>query len=602
MSSTLPKSKKVNLKRLLSKKKIKEEEVGRVLIGYYEYCESNGQSGINVSQEQFNELLNKMEDYAYDWTYRTFVAIYDGLMDYRAEEKINEQAFVSGVSTSLVSLNEYQKSDNVINELEQAPLVLSKDQYNDIKTNIRRDLLNKKEPLKKLVLLLAYACANVPDDQIIKKSTLKAYKKELVTNQRIIDAYITKKQLGYYELPDGTRSDRTTKAQWKNALINAFKEYYGIAENLKGKKLKKLIYGLNGPIYDYKEQLAFMNKKEVIAFFEKKNIKEPIEKIKKMTDEELENAIDYMIDYDSLFDKGALQDDSSLIEELQKKPFCEFKKASVVPSNVTKFTVLEDLELITTYIDGKGQQEIKKNFKEFMRDYKDIYNSIMDFFKKYIDNISINDMLSSNELEEKGILYKSAATEISDELIIAYYCANINKTKQRRFNGVAITTNGENSTVDYSNLYYYLPTLYDQSEKRKALLLEIRKTLIDNPLKNMIAFETLLELIGKAYDIQGIKVAIKNLKGIINNIDEYNNTLYDFYKGITGPDQEKKEKRHILKSTFKPIILEDYYPSVETLNLFKQTTKQLGYGPEETHELRDLKTLVRALQQPIKGG
>ena len=171
------------------------------------------------SQSDFDKMessLNTERDYLAYGVYRD---LYSGLIDAYNRGQGQHQQFYNGYYRYAMHLKDCTVAEQTLQTAELTPYVMTQEQYNKLKEQRETTLRGFTESFSGLLFTLLSHIMDSPEDapEAIR-TAIEATKKEAVTNERILSSYCEVYGMGYYQLPDGTRSDSFEGEGWQEKL------------------------------------------------------------------------------------------------------------------------------------------------------------------------------------------------------------------------------------------------------------------------------------------------------------------------------------------------------------------------------------------------
>ena len=127
-------------------------------------------------------------------------------------------------------------------------------------------------------------------------------------------------------------------------------------------------------------------------------------------------------------------------------------------------------------------------------------------------------------------------------------------------------------------------------------------TLINPALGYLYAFNTLMEIIGKVYDLPELaEVACFDTSLFESKMSGFNGMLYIFYHNVYGNEAEKQHKRAIIKEAFRPLETETLKPSQEAIEEITAELTKLGLSSDARKKLKYLDAFIDRLMNSREG-
>ena len=578
-----------NLDKLRAKKKWTAEEVGKVLIASILYDIEN------MGDPDHEPLLPPDEYHAREKelvtskdieTFMVYKRIYDLLIDVSYKGQANSQQFYNGFHRYLLAFNEVMTTDESLAELTGYPLIMTAEQYRDTEEKALQWYRAKKISYYDLLSSLIgeyFVAVDEEADNIpakIDKAIIDA-SNEPATNQKLLNNYCEELGLGYYTLPDGRRSDEMDRSEWKDAVRALFLEHY---------KLK-----INGRPASKEESYRYFQQENLLAtyklFFEgedaiKKAYKEKTGRELSIDARALTALLDSIITGEET-PKGY----HHIVNELQTamfgRPLVVWHSSA---SEVSKYSILR---IPNSYNQPNRPQ--KEQLEEFKKDYPALYEALDAYIRETIPTAKdlkpaqlFNECITFGELIDNEILgYDSF--QLTRSIIADYLLSSGTSyldTQRVRYAGVAISEEPSKTQLTASGAFKdnFLPLrrfesleTLAKSDQQTSELERFRSSLFIPALRSIYGYNALLSIIGEVYGIDGIEKAyIKDTKVIESQLDGYNNLFYFFYFNVYGSEEEKAEKRALIKKLFSTVDYRSLKPSEDSINAVKNLLEKEG--------------------------
>lgn len=395
---------------------------------------------------------------------------------------------------------------------------------------------------------------------------LEPLSKEICKNHAVL--YTATKNIGgYYELATGERSDQVGQQEWENLLAGHLQELLTTINDMATATAELLLKGDKAIKDFYKENANIELKKQEIA--EARAI--------------LEEFSAYS-DIDFIMDKIVKRE--PLSEKLN--PFTANKVIKYVPYDTpvktfTKLEVLKDQDLLNSY-----------SLEAFIKDYPALYTAMQADMAGQFKGIPIEKGLTVREL---NTIYEGKYEDLTDntDKQIAEYLHSIGeheKADRIEHNGIAILTEKTSKKSLNVDLFYALDNITEDIEEHLGF---IKEKLFDPAARELIAYNKLIDLIIEITKVKPLEIAkVEDIPYLKELAEEYNKNLFFLYKIVSGSPEDKKRKRQLLKTYYKPIIWEDYSPKEETIAVVKELLNKGTYD-----EIVDFETIIKLIVQGL---
>ena len=601
-----------SIKKLLSKKGWTGDEVGKALIAsLVNDIKTQGKEPL-FSQEDFERMENSLTNNNDYIIYGVYHALYNSIVTSFNRGQGNNHMFFRGYLDLLIQLNAPMNADAVERDKASSPVIMTESQYNRLKENAKTIKAQELSEDKYSFCDIVLHCLSYFDygDEASEKETrdkcpaiweaIKATENIPATGNRYLPYYNAFHDEGYFQLPDGRRSDKMTSEEWREALDELY--------------LKTHKYMKNGRLASLEETRHFFKLERLTKGYElyykgstaiRAEIGETLgipEEELPYTDKELENALNTVI-------AGEICNSPAekLVEKLFNEPALTEWHNYETPKDLSLYDILD------MYYDFEDDQ--KKAFQNLKKDIPALYNAI----KTYIESVMpqagelkanqyYKELFSKKELAEAGIIGYDNSLVVTDSDILRYNFPNTNIITSR----IAIIR--DPSTLDIDNNGDYSPysdrlikerfnTLYTLAEDSNTLEWIIAdKQLVEHALSFLYAYNALIEIISGVYDLPDLNTyARQDVAYLEYKVQAYNNLLYCFYYTVEGNQTEIEKKRSLIKEIFSPLEAEALKPSQDAIEEITDELVNLGYSSKAREKLKDLQPLIDRLANSGKG-
>ena len=576
------------------------------------------------SQSDFDKMessLNTERDYLAYGVYRD---LYSGLIDAYNRGQGQHQQFYNGYYRYAMHLKDCTVAEQTLQTAELTPYVMTQEQYNKLKEQRETTLKGFMESFGGLLFTLLSHIMDSPEDapEAIR-TAIEATKKEAVTNERILSSYCEVYGMGYYQLPDGTRSDSFEGEGWQEKL----KEEY-----LKTHKLR-----INGKQASFEDTILHYNTERRLKGYEL--YFNGIDAVKKLYEEHTgkelppEDEVGIMKALESLLN---LRDDENPVEKktvplhpavLQIKDIVEGEIGSgaewhyytEAPADVTKYDIIAES---LCFYNGEESEDGEPQLKEFKADYPALYKALEAYIKELVPQARDlkptqygKDFISWGELAKLGVGRYPAYCTADDVTDILEALAetdedtteNLLKRKRLMFNGIVIaqTPNAYqlNERGEYiDNIKHILGfssafsiDSIGKSESIREDIQAFRENLFLTALQYLYAFNALVKILGAIYDLDELGEVEISTERFESQLDALNSQLYMLYGDVYGTDADKERKRDIIKEVFQPIDFEALKPTEEAIEAVTAELDRLGFSTEARKKLKKFDALIERL-------
>lgn len=605
------------LKNLLKKKGWTGKEVGQLLIASMLNDikqQGQGEKTPLFSQSDFEKMessLTSDRDYI---SYGVYRDLYSSIIDSFNRGQGLYQQFYNGFSRLFTELREVENADNAQKSIDDTPLIMTESQYKRLEAEAVQTLRGYKESYYSLLFYILEKFLDAGDEAPEPiRTAIEATKKipaEKITFSR---SYNEQMGEGYYTLPDGRRSDQLTSEEWQKALMDCFLSRHKLTINEEPATAEETVqhYNQNRLIKSY--ELFFKGAKAIRELVLERTGKEL-----ELTDEEIEEALNDTIDYvgKARYTPTAEQ----IAEALDFSEPTEWHTYEKLPEGLTAY----DLLGLITDSSSYGDTDEKKHLKAFKTEYKELYTALNAYIEENVPkarglkpNQLYKDIVSWGELADAGIIGYSSLIQPDDREIVQIWTdgedSTESKSKRLRtgLRGIAILRNPTSYQTDENGDYIekksplqFFQSLYtlEGNGDKIAEIQGYTGNLIYPALGYLYAFNALMEIIGKVYDLPELaEVARYDTSLFESKMSGFNGMLYFFYHDVYGNEEEKQRKRAIIKEVFRPLEAETLKPSQEAIEEVTAELTKLGLSSDARKKLKYLDAFIDRLMNSREG-
>lgn len=568
----------LNIDKLLKKKGWTGAELGRLQIvttlRAFKKVQDGEESPVSrVDRKDIRKMLDTLEDPAEIAVYNGYIGIHEWFrLTYSAAAAAEQAAHLNYAKFSeLITIASI--TEKIYQYISELPAIMTQKQYEDLVARRKNEILHPDgEPigfnlfnlLEQAILYEVSQTEKNPRKKTLLKPLKKKLEKELVTDQHILSRYNEVMGEGYYILEDGRRSDQMSREEWEEAV---------------GGTLDK---------YSEEERKAIVKRR-----FLDRN--------------------DYI--YSGMTDKEADEAQSEKEAELGLHKKCTWHYYEDPPTDLTKWEVLQTGDLFEWYrslegecYEGKSYEEsLLEDIEAFKKEFSELVEIILKDMERYIKGASsipneewINTIFEWEDLYSMDF-YGFQKDYLSD---IDIFDGN----KRALFNGIAILRPSDlinrSMRIDKETGYYKPPEIRglskeygleayftdneDYAENVEALE-TTRKQLLGS-LYFMNGWNTALDLIAQAFDLEEIRIGKLSLEHIKGMVEAYNALVKNLYRSIKEMDYQDKElqkkKLEVLKDILCPIDLDRIKIPKEQIEKAKADMEGFKAFKEESKDLR----------------
>lgn len=604
-----------NIDRLLKKKGWTGAELGKLLIASMLNDIKTGGDPARAlfSQKDFENMEKTLTTDRDFMEYGVYTSLYHGLTDAYNRGQGLYQQFYNGFTRLMTEATECFNADNALKALNNTPLIMTESQYNRLEAEARAELEAFKESFCSILFqCLDYFLEHEEEAPDAIKKALEATKSVDAKKSVFLQYYNRFYGEGYYQLPDGARSDKLTSEEWQKAI----QEYY--------LKTHELI--VNGEKAGYWETLTDFNQSRLLTLYEllfkgSDNLKDFY---REKTGEELpEEETEELLDALEELANGTHTDNkylSKLLPYLDHDNNGEWHYYEEAPEGLSLYDLLdlytEAYRGYFNHIDASLDE--KTAHKLLKKDAPELYKALKSFIEATVAkakglkaNQLYKDIVSWGELAKLHFLNYEELTEPDTEGIIDAFLKDEDTTRSKSyyyrasFKGIAVIKKPHSSQVDANGDYieedsplHFFQSLYslEEDEVKQAEILDYGNKLFKPALRFMYAYNALLGIIGKEYDLPDLQeVAQIDISLFESNIAGYNGYIYIFYHEAYGSKEERDRKRAIIKECFPIVDVETLKPTQEAIDAVDAELRELGVSSKASKKLRPLDAFIDRL-------
>lgn len=217
----------VNIDKLLRKRKPTGAELGVLEIANYAHLWRQYQDGVEdpvplYNKEKFQAMLNRIAGTEDERIYASYIAVHEWLRMHGTTADFYSKTFDLQELLFQSNLSHAIDQEDVYSYISSLPVIMTEKQYQDTVKAGTAEATDYDLCLYELVSdaidFYADQIKANPNTHNPLRLFKQKYQAEPVTDPSLQAAYIQGTKYGYYELPDGRRSDQMTEAEW-NALV-----------------------------------------------------------------------------------------------------------------------------------------------------------------------------------------------------------------------------------------------------------------------------------------------------------------------------------------------------------------------------------------------
>lgn len=593
---------KLTTKQLLKRRSLTGEQVGKALIDNlvhnYRLMSQGKPAEQIITGEHLRTLVSKLKTEEDQNVYNVYGAINDSIISIDSRKLIFEQQFYNGfyrLYLNLARIADAERAEFIFN---LSPFAVTQTEYDHVKGLVKDTLRNVRVNYSELVLgMVEYYRDNPEKACKMTKKALNKAKREMIKNEALLARYNKERGFGYYILPDGSRNDQLSEEEFNNRANAYFMEYYRrlLGEDVTSEKA-------------YAYHLDAGKRRATELFFKGP---EAIREAGQQRGVDLSELSDQTL-LDAITKAGNREGERETRNKMYEIIYPEgsnFAKwhYKQIPTHLLKHRVLETF---LNYYRGIGNPEAdpKDFFKQFTNDFQELYQAVRSEIElavpqaRRVKSSQANKHIATQgELADLGLQrYIDLATPKENNIINGFSLIH----PRREIDSLAIINDPPPYNIDERGFYKsILPdpligllTLYSLSDNqtiKEGLHATVTNTIIP-AIRQLLAHNTLIDILARVYNLEDTEPLKIDLSTTLEpKIKQYNEVLYHIYQHAFG--RSKEVKRKILKETFTPLYLEDYYPSELNQDYLKYRLRQAGFTPKAQAILKNFDDLLNEL-------
>lgn len=565
----------MNIDKLLNKKSWKGKEVGRALIlTLVDINRNKGQKLAMFSLSDLKKMVHGLENDHEKSVYNKYVDLNNAVIGQGMLVEGYVQQTYHGYYKLLIPLLEIFHALEDISLSYKYPVIMTEKQYNEAYAREEEEARGFTRSFKNIVIdILGYytgvygKVASIPKPI---KDALEATKQEPVTNEFILSKINFEHGQGYYQLPDGRRSDQTPEKEW----IKAFEEIYLAKHNI----------SIDGRPATFEEATKEVGKHRILE------------------------------DWNRIYNgKPAYKEETA-----QEYPEFVWHYYEDPPEGLTKWDIIAgEWSMLETYNcywrhdkDYEGETE-PECFNEFIKDYPKLFSAIKEYIAQHkgLEKIAqtkpakyYEPSITGGELADAGLVaYKRLNTPNIHHLVDGM------KGYKPTNNGIAVIKEGTYSqkhsrAIDKDGYFInplqnpLLDRLLETMEGRDNIQ-RIRDNVFLDGLKAVLAYNALIDILADIYSVPELAELKKGVDTIASMIETHNNTIKSINAEITGSPAERELQRDTLSELFPLIDLDSHKPKQEHIDAVRDGIANNGIKgiTEATSSSKNVQRYIMAL-------
>ena len=562
----------MNINKLLSQSTWKGKEVGKaVLLTMIELNKGNASTKQLFSMEEIRKMVKGLANEHERNIYNKYIELNNALIEISTVTEGYSQQALHGYYKYFFYVIELSHALDSEATARRYPIIMTEKQYQELYSKAREEKRAFKTSFKDIIfdLLSQYTEEKAKPPKPIKDA-LEATKQEPVTNEFILSKINFEHGQGYYQLPDGRRSDQTPEKEW----IKAFEEIYLAKHNI----------SIDGRPATFEEATKEVGKHRILE------------------------------DWNRIYNgKPAYKEETA-----QEYPEFVWHYYEDPPEGLTKWDIIAgEWSMLETYNcywrhdkDYEGETE-PECFNEFIKDYPKLFSAIKEYIAQHkrLEKIAqtkpakyYEPSITGGELADAGLVaYKRLNTPNIHHLVDGM------KGYKPTNNGIAVIKEGTYSqkhsrAIDKDGYFInplqnpLLDRLLETMEGRDNIQ-RIRDNVFLDGLKAVLAYNALIDILADIYSVPELAELKKGVDTIASMIETHNNTIKSINAEITGSPAERELQRDTLSELFPLIDLDSHKPKQEHIDAVRDGIANNGIKgiTEATSSSKNVQRYIMAL-------
>ena len=592
-----------SIKTLLNKKKWTGKEVGQIAIAGLVHAQKT-KGELLFTQDDLDKMVASLTNAKQYAVYRCYYHIYNSLVEAFNAKEAQHQQFYNGFYRYVAVIQNCMQAEKALEANLCNPFIVTQSQYDTLKHQAKNAKALYKDSLDQACFKLLDEFLKGPTEPPLAiKAELDSLKNEPCTNQRILNNYNRDTGKGYYSMPDGTRSDCLTNAQWRQLLDEQCLEKNDLSID---------------DLPDTKEQtLKHLNQKKLFhaykLFF--KGIDALKQTYKQNTGRELQLAPDKETEFlqsaDELLNEKAIFHHKHYTEQVAIALNFDSPAKWHYYEETPKLSKFDALDLLQRY-NGTYTSDIDNSAQldEFKSDYATLYTLLHGYLKERLGSTyNPEKNFTWSELANAKISPYERLLQVHTEDIKAQILKDMPDNTQTQllskritFSGIAIIQNPQDSMLDDNGNYKEWKQPYlelesietiSQNKERAEEVKAFRELLAVPALRFIFAYNALIDIIADIFDLDlaPLKDPLLRQK---TKIRAANDLVSMMYVNVIGTQKEKSRKRELFKQIFDLIEVEDLKPSQRDID---SVTKILKSVETDTQAINVLSNFTPFIDQ-----
>lgn len=556
---------KKNKEELLSQKRITAKEYGTFIFEREIELSSKPReyAAEALSEDELAMISEKMSQktmYAAD-SYRT---ILDTLTYWKEQCQIYKDLFKRGHDSLFLALKDFYKHSDFCRIAEKQPLTVTQPQYDRLKAAASERLKSNTDSYAEVIMKVLkqfltsdQTPTGTPELDAIA-AAIEETRNQKAGAEYAIDYNMFYHENGYRVLPDGTRSDKVTKEEWKAAysrILNERIERNAACVTDMGDISKEKA----SDIYSYRLifNLFYKGKKAICDYVKERTG----EDVSEASEEKLKAVLKYLY---PITDGYQYIETDKYYEALQRaiydteyikvfKPYPDFAEEKSIYDMLPSFAALwESTDTVFSF----------NHFKEAV---PEVYKAIIAYLEKALPDLSLKGrspletFITWKQLEALDPVYKESSEHISDDQIIdQFYFENgidYRKDYECFHNGLAIMhkssalwTDENENYRPFERMIYFYKDPATLTENQKALYKYYAEEEMLPLFRYAYAYNELVSILQRKYELPDLSYFRQNVTEEEGAYELLFQFIFKLYFDTPGTPEQRKNRHAALKS------------------------------------------------------
>ena len=551
-----------DINRLLKKRGWTGEETGKALIfslvnDYKQTLAGNANPKPLFPPERIREMLHGFRTSASAIEdYNRYIELQNWIKQYQAVANAYFQRFQSSINEFIAVVRAAETAESEYRYIERLPRIVTQKQYDALKAKRIEETLDPEgdgtdaigDTLLYLVLRAASYFVLQLEQEPGKANPLKAvkklYQKQPEENPAIVAVWNRLNSKGYFQLPDGTRSDEVDEEEWRERFIHFHPEVRRLIE-----ETQEGLTGLPGSLayerWTEEARAAHMGEElpqegeKAVTWHPYENAPEGLTKWA-IIESDARGEFPFSEYFPSIESRTATPEDYTADAKAFKKEFPELTEA-----------VLKALDTMG-YTYGEEERPLSsipvEEWGETIFTWRELYNADFPGFREWVE-ADVNIFEGDKRALINGIAILRASDLLKGHDETYWKCVSIDDE------GNYVEPEGSTAYSAIFGLEKYTPANPECGDEIDYI--ERNREALEDSLRWLIGYDTALQLIAEEIGIPGFTIFSVDIERCLTRTEAVNglfDMLYQHIADIDYADEEKKAaKLEALRDVFYPL-------------------------------------------------